>query len=195
MLKNKYLAIALVIIAILVVANTVIKMGKTKKSAPPPVLAPPVSETPSANINSQQNTNIQLKSTNYRLTKNQETEENKKTSFSPYLPLKENIKELIDPRSLNWGDDPFGVNEKTILKKQSEETLKQVSLTAIIIRKDTKYAIINNIVFKEGDYKRGILLKKININSVIIASNREEIKLKIFEKKTIKLSEEKKGSK
>jgi hypothetical protein len=189
MLKNKYVAIVLTILAIILVTNTILNLNKkgnqrkTVKQLPLPNQPPLPMNQPEKQI---------INTSSEQQTKTiQKTEDR---SFSPYNPLVKKEKHFLNPSSLIWGNDPFGPIDNLISKNNDREDFQKVFLSAIIIRKNRKFAIINNIVFKEGDLKGGILLKRIENSYIIIVVKNKEITLKIFEKKEIPLIEENKGS-
>ncbi len=188
MLKNKYLAIVLSIIAIILIANLFLKKEKKGKTFAA-VKLPPMPKKTSFPMMQTNTENGEPKIKQKKVAFSEE----RNLSFSPYEPLKIKENVLPNPSSLIWGKDPFGPVDNIVSNYAVQKTFQKVFLSAIIIRKNKKIAVINNIVFKEGDLKGGILLKKIENSYIIIVVNNKEITLKIFEKKEIPLKEENKG--
>lgn len=140
MLKNKYLAIFLSIVAIIVVYFSFVKgfiMKKHPRSLP---------KKPIAKIEEKYEAPIF-------------------ESIDLNNPLK--IEEISYSPSEEWGRDIFKkiFHNEEIEEAQMEELPK---LTAIVRDNKRAFAILNGQIVKEGDRIDGIFVKKILINSVII---------------------------
>ncbi len=199
MLKNKYVAIVLAIIAILLIANSVRILTKSEKQPVKVLKGPSVNiynqnlqdsssmippatgqnSAPPGIIRDRSDMNIKRGKTFW-----------KKISFNK--KLREIKREILDPEELVWGRDPFGDNnEGLILGKKKEIKFTNIFLSAIITNKDIKMCVINNVVYREGEKKNGIYVSKIGKNFVNLLREGNEIKINIFENKVIPLSNKK----
>jgi len=197
-LKNKYVAIILVVVAILAIANAIrILTSENKKSVPilkgPPVMEESMNNVPQSMTSHNKNENTPVKQVlKAPLVKIKPTEDN---VISFYKRLKDLRREILDPSELIWGNDPFGSNEKVVsLEDEKKIEFTDVFLSAIITKKEVKMCVINNIVFKEGEKKNGIYVSKIEGNNVILIANDREFKINIFERKSIPIIDKKNES-
>ncbi len=193
MLKNKYVAIILVIIAIIAIGNTIRFFTSQNKKSVPVMQAPPlepmdtgnqpvVNRVPQKSVSPAAN----LKNTPVNVKKNIHEQQN---IISFYKRLKNVHREILDPAELVWGNDPFGVNEKEIsIEKKSNIKFTNVFLSAIISKENVRMCVINNVVYKEGEKKNGIYVSRIGENSVTILSADREYTINIFEKKNIPIT-------
>ena len=199
MLRNKYVAIVLVILAIILVGNSIriLTKGESQKIKPltgPPVEArvqtvPSTIAPPSANNNS---INKQTPVPAVQDKKNYIRNSNLRKNFSFDKRLKEIKRDLLNPEELIWGKDPFGENEESLkVGKENNVQFTNVFLSAIITKRNIKMCVINNEVFREGEKKNGIYVSSIGENSVTIITGGKEFTINIFEKKTIPLSDKK----
>lgn len=152
MLKNKYLAIFLSIVAIIVVYFSFVKgfiMKKQSRSHP---------KKPIAKIEEKYEAPII-------------------ESIDLNNPLK--IEEISYSPSEEWGRDIF---KKIFFHDEIEEVQMEElpKLTAIVRDNKRVFAILNGQIVKEGDRIDGIFVKKILINSVIIDRGAGEEHVYIF---------------
>ncbi len=201
MLKNKYVAIALAIIAILLVANSIRILTKSEKKQVKVLKGPSVNmDDQNQHISSSTPPPLTIKKSNISPTviqknSNQNLEVKGKTvkeKISFAKNLREIKKEILNPEELVWGRDPFGDNDENIvLGEKKEIKFTNIFLSAIITNKDIKMCVINNVVYKEGERKNGIYVSKIGENFVNLLKDGNEIKINIFENKVIPLSNKK----
>ncbi len=198
MLKNKYVVVILVIVAILAIGNTIrILTGENKKSVPvlkgPPVMEKSMKNVPRLMTSSNENEDTSEKQALKTPSVKMKQTENKVISF--YKRLKDVRRDLLDPTKLIWGYDPFGTNEKFLsLKNERDIKFTDIFLSAIITKKEVRMCVINNIVFKEGEKKNGIYVSTIEDSNVILIANDREFKINIFERKSIPIVDKKNES-
>ncbi len=199
MLKNKYVAIILVIVAILAIANAVrILTGENKKNVPilqgPPVAEGSINDMPQP-MPISNNTADSMQVKKVLKTPSEKISEKRNRIVSFYERLKDMRREILDPGELIWGRDPFGANEKMVsLERKKNIEFTDIFLSAIITKKEVKMCVINNIVFKEGEKKNGIYVSKIEDSNVILIANNREFKINIFERKSIPIIDKKNES-
>ena len=200
MLKNKYVAIILVIVAIALVINSIRILTKSEKPQIKTLKGPdvdinmkhtqpkPSPPTSSNNMMVSSSPIVGEKMNNTNIPPHRGNSFGERISFDKRLM--EIKREILEPEELVWGNDPFGNNSKDELVIGEKKTVQftNVFLSAIINKKDIKMCIINNIVFKEGEKKNGIYVSKIGDQSVMILTEGREFNINIFEKKTIPVS-------
>ncbi len=179
MLKNKYFAIAISIVAIIFVLRTVFILKKKKY--------PQFQKQPQIVMN--QNT----QSISPLPSQPQDTKsglENTITSETLYEPVKIEEVKIPEVSSLEWGEDPFYKESSKIEIKNENGKYLMVSLEGIVFSGGKKKAIINGKILEEGESYGGVYIKKINDESIVIFFNGKEQKIKMFEKVSIPIKSE-----
>jgi len=183
MLKNKYLAIVLATIAVIVVGYRIIESLSSENNNPPPKTAPLIKQK-----EKKASTSVKIK-TNKLTSISQKAKNMNTNSFNKRLTYSE--EKILNPSSLQWGEDPFGYSKETIEKTKKTIKFEKIKLNAIINDPFSKKAIINNTVFSEGDEKGGIYLQTIEDKYVIVVTKEGKIKLNIFKNRVISIKNKK----
>ncbi len=183
MLRNKYFAIAISLIALIVVLRTVIIMSKKKNvSSSTEKIADVVEPAPLFDGADTSNR-----------TNNKSTTPAKKIDF--FKKIKVEDIEVPDVDSFNWTKDPFYYekDEELNIKNESSAETTTVFLKGIIIDGDLKKAIVNGKTLSEGERIGKIYIKEIGKDYIIANAGGEEVRVNMFEKITIPIKQKTAG--
>ncbi|MEW6456910.1 MAG: hypothetical protein AB1410_09405 [Acidobacteriota bacterium] len=192
MLKNKYVAAVLVVIAVILGARAIISLTKSN------VKSPQIRESkPAESIRTNLKQNVspigqQSVTTGSSILGSQtlESEEPVKTILdSVDLNKKVELQRIEDSALDNeWGKDPFFLPEtKEVSVQKVVQTAPQSAVTlnisGILIDRNRRLVLINGEIYKAGDSIDGVLIKSIFRDKIIIEVGGIEETIGLFEKK------------